>query len=184
MKTLRVPHVLLWLLLAAAAGMLLWSNSQRHGPAHPSSPHTPSPQPDWIAHQADSWRLDLQQGEQLYIQAAQAMHWKKTSLTHLKQPRGWLLKPHAAYRFEADQGRTGAQRLHLQGTVVVQQMAPQRLRLESPQLDYEQTARQVTTPSAVHLSTPQGWTRGVGLQWWLDTQRLIIEREVHTHYAP
>ena len=184
MKTLRVPRVLLWLLLAATAGLLLWFNHHPQTARRPSATPAHLQQPEWVAHQADSWRLDLQQGEQLYIQAAQATHWKKTGLTHLQQPRGWLLKPDAAYRFEAEQGRTSAQHLHLQGDVVIQQAAPQRLRLESPQLDYDQTTRQVTSPSPLRLSTPQGWTRGVGLQWWLETQRLIIQREVHTHYAP
>ncbi len=184
MKPLRAPRLLFWLLLAAAAGALLWFNAQQHKSLpHPAS-KTALLQPDWVAHQASSWRLDLPRQEQFFVQAERATHWKKADLTDLKQPHGWLAKPDGTYRFTAEQGRTDSHQVRLQGQARIQQLAPRALSLQSDRLDYDRAQRVLATQAPVRLTAQRGWTTGVGLQWWLDAKRLIIQREVHTHYAP
>ncbi|SIO02234.1 LPS export ABC transporter protein LptC [Sulfurivirga caldicuralii] len=184
MKGLRIPRPLIWLLLALAAGVLVWFNSHHEGDSVDKN-KTPTPtNPDWIAHNASTWRIDLAEQEQFFVEAEQTTHWKKANLTDLKHPRGWLAKPDAAYDFEAVLGRTDPIRVHLQGNARIRQLEPQALSLQSERLDYARETRLLTTPAPVRLSSEKGWTTGVGLQWWLAAKRLIIQREVHTHYAP
>jgi len=184
MSRLRLPRPFLLLALAGAAGALLWYNSQHSSQTPVTAPAPSAPSPDWTAIQASSWHLELTHDEQFFIQAEHAKHWKPADLTDLEKPRGWLAKPGADYRFRAETGRLGAQQIYLQGQAQIHQLAPHALRLESERLDYHRNRRLLTTDTALRLTAQSGWTTGIGLQWWLDEQRLTIQREVHTHYAP
>jgi LPS export ABC transporter protein LptC len=184
MKGLRAPRPLIWLLLATAAVGLVWFNSHHEVDSVDKTQTPTRANPDWVAQNASTWRIDLAEQEQFFLETEQATHWKKANLTDLKHPRGWLAKPDAAYKFEAALGRTDPTRVHLQGDARIRQLEPQALSLQSDRLDYARETRLLTTPAPVRLSSEKGWTTGIGLQWWLDAKRLIIQREVHTHYAP
>ncbi len=173
-------RALRWAVPLFAVATILWlqpHTSDRSGSGH-TSPRD-SDTPDWQATHVTQWQVTPDRN--LYLFAQKARHFRKGDMTRLEAPDGILSLRQATYTLRADTGTLTPARLHLEGGARLTRRTPNTrppVILESPWLDYDRSARFLSTSAPVRIRQGANHHRGVGLAWWLTPQRMIIKKDV------
>lgn len=123
------------------------------------------------------------------LQAEQMVHFADDDTTELTRPRLVLYREDGPpWQVRAEQGWVGPEgaEVHLENDVRMTRRRPPagETRLTTPFLvvfperDYAETDRPVT------ITDPQGRTEGVGMEAYLEEQRLVLLDEVFSRYDP
>lgn len=171
--------------LLTIAAIVILSHSPTPPPA-PTPVHTQQTRPAWQAQQVQQWHFSPQQ-QLIYLQAKLATHNQQHQRTHLDQPTGLLIRNDTTYTLRAEQGMLTRSTLRLSGQVRLQRMALNNahpLVLETAMLHYDHPQQHLSTPETVRITQGPNWTRGTGLDWWLERQTLMIKKDVISEFAP
>lgn len=123
-------------------------------------------------------RYRLQAGELEQNPQSRDIALREVRLQLQTRERAWQLRATTAL-LPADSSQ-----VLLRESVELQALGPAAMNIRSEQLDYDHQSQQVTSRERVSITMPAGELTALGLDANLESQRLVLGKDVHGRFKP